>query len=94
MSPEKKHGYGIIREDEAEYFDKGERLYRKLRSQLEKQHLGKVVAIDPNSGEYVIGRDELDAAQKAKEKFPGKLLDYFRIGDDVLHKFRRLYSYL
>jgi hypothetical protein len=84
-----KKEHGMIREDEAEYFEKGERLYRKLRSQLEKDHSGEVVAIDPNSGEYVIGRDELEAAQKAREKFPGKLLDYFRIGEDVLHKFRR-----
>jgi len=82
-------GHGMIREDEAEYFDRGERLYRKLRSQLEKEHPDEVVAIDPDSGEYVIGRDELDAAKKAQEKFPGKLLDYFRIGEDVLHKFRR-----
>ena len=80
---------GYIREDEVRYLKKGERLYQKLRAQLEKDHAGKILAIDPESGEYVIGFDELDAARKAQKRFPGKLLDYFRIGEEVMHKFRR-----
>lgn len=80
---------GYIREDEVRYLKKGERLYQRLRVKLEKDHAGKVLAINPESGEYVIGFDELDAARKAQKRFPGKLLDYFRIGEDVMHKFRR-----
>jgi hypothetical protein len=89
MSQNKDQGHGHIREDETQYLEKGKRLYMQLRPALEKEHKGKVVAIDPDSGDYIIGLDELDTARKARMKFPGKLLDYFRIGEDVMHKFRR-----
>jgi hypothetical protein len=80
--------YGSIRENEIKYFKRGEYLYQKLRVKLEKKYIGKVMAIDPDSGKYIIGKDELDTARKAQEKFPGKPLDYFRIGEEVMHKFR------
>ena len=86
MEEKKSNKQLYIREGEAKYYVKGERLYRRLQAKLEKEHLGKVIAINPDSGEYVIGQDELETAKKAQKRFPRKPLDYFRIGEKVMHK--------
>ena len=86
----KNYKQSYIREDEIKYFKKGEQLYQKFRARFKKKYAGKVIAIDPDSGKYIIGKNELDAAEKAQRKFPGKLLDYLRIGEEIMHKFRRI----
>jgi len=70
-------------------FEKGKRIYKRLKAKLENKYKGKILAIEPDSGSYVIGKDELDAALKAQHKFPGKIFDFFRIGYAAVHKFRR-----
>ena len=70
-------------------FEKGRKIYKRLHTKLEKNYRGKIVAIEPNSGYYVVGKDELDAALKAQGKFPGKIFDFFRIGYPAMDKFRR-----
>ena len=72
--------------DKKEFTDKGKTIYKKLESKLIEKK-GKVVAIEIESGDYVIGDDELDAALKARKKFPGKIFTFFRIGYPVVHKF-------
>ncbi len=71
-----------------EIYAKGKKIYRRLKARLEPKYKGKIIAIETESGKYLIGKDELDVALKAKEKFPGKILDFFRIGYSVVHKFR------
>ena len=71
------------------FFDKGKKIYKRLKSKLEKRHKGEIIAIEPDSGKYVIGKDELDVALKAQHNFPGKIFDFFRIGYTAVHKFRR-----
>ena len=70
-------------------FEKGRKIYKKLKSKLEKHYKGMIIAIEPDSGGYVIGKDEIDAALKAQHQFPGKIFDFFRIGYAAVHKFRR-----
>lgn len=70
-------------------FEKGNRIYKRLRAAFKGKYKGKIIAIEPDSGGYVIGQNEIDAAIKAKNKFPGKIFDFFRIGYNVVHKFRR-----
>lgn len=73
-----------------EFFEKGKNIYKRLKSKLEIKYKGRIIAIEPDSGKYVIGKDELDAALKAQHQFPGKIFDFFRIGYSAVHKFRRL----
>ena len=70
-------------------FLKGERIYKKLKSKLERSNYGKIIAIDPSSGRYVIGTDELKIALLIRKDFPGKVFDFFRIGYPAVHKFRK-----
>ena len=68
---------------------KGERVYRRLRSRLEPRYKGQILAIEVESGQYVVGKDELPVALKAMNKFPGKKFSFFRIGYPAVHKLRR-----
>lgn len=71
---------------EAPFMDLRERarkadvLYEKLREQLEKEHLKEIIAIEPDSGDYFIGKDRREAEKKARAKHPDKLFFRRRIG--------------
>lgn len=67
---------------------KGERLYQRLKARLEPRHKGDIVAIEVESGQYLVGKDELQVALKAVKKFPGKQFSFFRIGYPAVHKLR------
>ena len=73
-------------------YSKGKNIYKRLRKHLETRYKGKIVAIEPVSGRYVIGRDELDTALKATHLYPGRIFDFFRIGFPVVHKFRKIFA--
>ena len=75
--------------DKEEFTKKGKAIYKKLKPKFKKDK-GKIVAIEVESGNYFIGDDELDAAQKARSKFPDKIFVFFRIGYPVVHKFRKV----
>lgn len=67
----------------------GERIYKRLTSKLGRRRKGDIVAIDPKSGRYLLGKDELAVALKARKEFPGTHFSVFRIGYPVVHKFRK-----
>jgi hypothetical protein len=67
---------------------RGERLYQELRKKIEPRYKGQIIAIEPDSGEYVVGKDELQVALDAMKKFPGKQFTFFRIGYPAVHKLR------
>lgn len=67
---------------------RGERLYQQLRKKIEPRYKGQIIAIEPDSGEYVVGKDELQVALDAMKKFPGKQFTFFRIGYPAVHKLR------
>jgi len=62
-------------------FRKGKRLYQtKLKALLEPTHTGKFAAIEPDSGEYFLGTRMIEAALKARTKYPDKQVYIVRIG--------------
>ena len=67
---------------------KGERVYQRLRTRLERRYKGRIMAIEVDSGEYVIGKDELQVALRAVKTFPGKRFSFIRIGYPEVHKLR------
>jgi len=66
---------------------KADALYEKLREQLEREHLEEIIAIEPDSGDYFIGRNRREAEKKARAKHPDKLFFRRRIGPNpaVIH---------
>lgn len=66
----------------------GEAIYANLRSELEKNHLGQIVAIDIESGDYFLGQSVVEAVQKAREKYPDRVFHTIRIGAKAVHSRR------
>ncbi len=66
----------------------GTALYeQRIRSQVEAEHKGQVIAIDVESGEFEIGKDGMSAAKRLKERQPAAQIWCVRIGYPAVHKF-------
>ena len=62
------------------FADKGEAIFRKIEPKLKPHHLGEIVAIEIESGDYFLGKTLSEADNKAKKKYPGKLFFFARVG--------------
>jgi len=72
---------------------KGERHYRtKLKALLEPDYTGMFAAIEPDSGEYFLGTRIGEAIEKARTKYPDKLVHTVRIGFPAAVKVRNRVS--
>ena len=63
------------------FLESAKRLYEdRWRVQLEATNFGSVIALEPESGDYVLGRDyrEVDAA--SRQRFGSQPVYIFRIG--------------
>lgn len=67
----------------------GQRIFKRINARLQKRRKGYIVAIDPKTGKYILGRDELAVALKARKEYPKTPFSVFRIGYPAVHKFRK-----
>jgi|GEM_PF-3286408 hypothetical protein len=51
-----------------------------LKAAIEAKHMGKGIAIDPETGDYEIGNTPFSAARRLRERHPKKIVIQFRIG--------------
>lgn len=58
----------------------GDRVYLQLKDKLESAHKGKYIVLEPETGEYFLGDDELQLVKTAKQKFPDKAFCIKKIG--------------
>jgi len=59
---------------------KGRRIFEAISEQLEKEHFGKAIVIDVETGDYFIGKTGIEATKKAREKYPNKVFFLGKIG--------------
>ena len=65
----------------SEFVRRAEALYAtRLRPILEPEHTDEFVAIEPESGDYFLGRTLNDAARAARKAHPGRPTHAMRIG--------------
>ena len=58
-----------------------EQIYRtRLQSQLETTHADEFVAIEPQSGDYFLGRTLSEALGAARQAHPNRLAHVLRVG--------------
>jgi hypothetical protein len=69
-----------------EFREKSQKVYEKLKPELEEKYHGKVVAIEPDSGDYFVGKNIVESGEKGKAKYPDKIFYFVRPG------FRAVYS--
>ena len=55
----------------------------KFRAKLEAMHIGKYVAIEPESRKYFLADSFVGAATAAKKAFPDRMSFVLRIGHDA-----------
>lgn len=57
----------------------------RLREKLEREHNGEIVAIEINSGDFFLGKNEVEAYERGVKKYPDKTFVYKRVGDRTTH---------
>ncbi|HSG73403.1 MAG TPA: hypothetical protein VLA12_23510, partial [Planctomycetaceae bacterium] len=66
---------------------RGDEIYeRNLRSRLEPDQLGKIVAIDIESGDHAVADTALEAARDLRTRQPDAEVWLIRIGERGLHR--------
>lgn len=69
--------------------EQGEEIYQKqLKDKLEPDYRGQIVAIEVDSGDYFLGRNVIEATDKAKAKHPDKYFYVVKVGFRAVHKRR------
>jgi hypothetical protein len=63
-------------------------VYARLEHRLLPKHDGEFVAVEPVSGDYVVGPDEVKVAKRAMRRHPNALLEMFRVGRPFVHHLR------
>jgi hypothetical protein len=68
-------------QDVVELSRQAESLYdQRYRQQLEASHPNEFVAIEPQSGDYFLGRTLSEAIQRARRRYPDRRPHALRIG--------------
>ena len=66
----------------------GDEIYdRELRSQLEPQHIGEIVAIDLDTSAWEVDPDEIAAVHRLKSRHPDAQIWAVRVGSRYLARF-------
>jgi hypothetical protein len=74
-------GMTMSNPDVDEFVRKAEELYAtKLKTVLESEHLNEYVAIDPETGDYFLGRTLGEATRAARKSHPDRLTHAMRVG--------------
>jgi len=62
---------------------RAEQIYRKIKGKIEND---KIVAIEPESGDYFIGADVDEALDKGKERHPDREFLLKRVGAKAVYR--------
>lgn len=66
---------------------RGDEIYeRDLRTRLEADHLGMIVAIDINTGDHAVAETALAASRDLRAREPDAVVWLVRIGHRALHR--------
>ncbi len=60
----------------------------RYQTEFEKLYKDKIVAIEVESGDYFMGESKMEAAMKAKAKYPERFFHFIRIGHAAMYKRR------
>ena len=65
-------------------YERADRFYQeRLRTELERSHLNSFVAIEPESGDYFLGRTLSEASAAASARNPDRRCCVLRVGHSV-----------
>jgi hypothetical protein len=68
-------------QDSSDFIRRAEQIYdERLRKSLEATHQDSFVAIEPDSGEYFLGRTLSEASAEARKVYPDRRTYVLRVG--------------
>lgn len=69
-----------------ERIERSNQIYEsQLKEKLEREHKGEIVAIEITSGDFFLGRNEVEAYENGIKKYPDKTFVYKRVGYKATH---------
>jgi hypothetical protein len=71
--------------DKRSHIKKAQEIYDKIKANIESNHKGEIIAIDPESGDYFLGKTVIDAVMKGREKYPDRVFHSIRIGYSAVY---------
>lgn len=70
-----------LSEDQQRFVAAALKVYQdKLKDRLEADHFGEVIAVEPDSGDYVLGNSFGDVDRACRERFGATPVHIFRVG--------------
>jgi hypothetical protein len=74
----------MISAESREIIRRAELVYeQRLKAELERTHLNSYVAIEPDSGDYFLGRTLSEASAAARQTYPDRRTFVLRVGHPV-----------
>jgi len=63
-----------------EFAEKAKDIYERIKPQLLPQYKGWMIAIEPESGDFAVGKTITEARIELQKRHPGKVFFFMRIG--------------
>jgi hypothetical protein len=83
----------MVAPDTAELIRRARLVYeQRLKDELERTHLNDFVAIEPDSGDYFLGRTLSEASAAARQKYPDRRTSVLRVGHPVAIEIGKLHA--
>jgi hypothetical protein len=77
-----------LRYSKEEFAQRGNEIYQtQIRSQVETENHGKIVAIDIDTGAFEMAKDTITASQQLLARYPDAQIWRIRIGHKGVHRF-------
>ena len=74
-------------QDVKRFIERAKQTYdERLAAELEPEHTGEIVAIEPESGAYFLGEDEVEATDKAHATGHEGPFYFLRVGSRYTHR--------
>jgi hypothetical protein len=64
-----------------DFTDRAKEIYYRIRQKLEKKYpKDRYICIEPETGDYVIGKNAIEVMQKSERKYPSKQFFVAQLG--------------
>jgi hypothetical protein len=76
-----------LRYSKEEFARRGNEIYEsQVRSQVEEENHGKIVAIDIETGAFELAKDSLTASDRLLAQYPDAQIWFVRVGHRAVHR--------
>lgn len=78
----------VLKVDKDSIARKGEAIYQRIKAEIEADHKGEFLAIDPENGDYYLANSSLEAILNGRKEHPNTVFYIIKIGFPYVYKRR------